>query len=53
VAIKFRADAFNAFNHINAGQPSNDILSSDNGKISSQNAGTQARYLELSLRVAF
>jgi hypothetical protein len=53
VAIKFRADAFNAFNHINAGQPGNDILSSDNGKISSQNAGGQARYIELSLRVAF
>ena len=53
VALKFRADAFNAFNHISAGQPGNDILSSDNGKISGQGAGANPRYIELSARIQF
>jgi hypothetical protein len=56
VALKFRADAFNAFNHISAGSPNNNVLdtsNSGNGQISSQGAGANPRYLELSLRVAF
>ncbi len=52
VETKFRMDAFNAFNHINAGNPNNgDIFG--NGPISGQSAGGQTRQLEFSLRVQF
>jgi hypothetical protein len=66
VAIKFRADAFNAFNHINAGNPgSGDVFGSVGtptgspvGTISSEANGCVGstcgpRQLELSLRVQF
>jgi hypothetical protein len=54
VATIFRFDAFNAFNHINAGNPNtNDIFSS--GTISNQAPpnNQSTRYLTFSLRVQF
>ncbi|HWT66093.1 MAG TPA: TonB-dependent receptor [Terracidiphilus sp.] len=58
VAVKFRLDAFNAFNHITAGNPSNNVLSE--GTISSQAQGCDQpgascgpRQLEFTLRVQF
>jgi hypothetical protein len=51
VAVKFRFDAFNAFNHINTGNPNNtDIFSS--GPINNEGVAAP-RYLEFSLRVQF
>ncbi len=60
VALKLRMDAFNAFNHINAGQPNNDVLGSSNAKVGDA-AGTiggqapagQSRQLEFSARIQF
>jgi len=52
VVTKFRMDAYNAFNHINAGNPNTtDIFSS--GPISGEAAGGVPRQLEFSLRVQF
>jgi hypothetical protein len=51
IVTKFRFDAFNAFNHINAGNPSGNIEST--GTISAQSAGGSPRQLEFSLRVQF
>jgi hypothetical protein len=48
---KFRMDAFNVFNHINAGNPSGGIES--DGTISSEAPGASPRQLEFSLRVQF
>jgi hypothetical protein len=60
VAVKFRMDAFNTFNHINAGGPNGDVLGGNSakagdpaGNITGQAPGSQARYLEFSLRVQF
>ena len=61
VAVKFRMDAFNAFNHINAGGPNGNVLGGSSAKpgvdpegtISGQAPGATARYLEFSLRVQF
>jgi hypothetical protein len=61
VALKFRADAFNAFNHPNFAAPCNDItnVSCLFGTISStvgttiRNSGPAARVLQLSLRLEF
>jgi hypothetical protein len=51
IAVKFRFDAFNAFNHINTGNPNNnDIFQS--GPINSEGVA-QPRYLEFSARVQF
>jgi hypothetical protein len=51
IVTKFRMDAFNAFNHINPGNPSGGIEST--GTISSLAQGAQTRQLEFSLRVQF
>ncbi len=56
VAIKFRMDAFNVFNHINAGNPSGNVESA--GGISGEAGGCVGstcgpRQLEFSLRVQF
>jgi hypothetical protein len=57
VAVKFRMDAFNAFNHINAGNPNGNvenggtITSGGQGYGQSQDFGP--RQLEFSLRVQF
>jgi hypothetical protein len=61
VAVKFRMDAFNAFNHINPGNPNNgDIFVSTGAttgdaanNINSQAPGAMARQLEFMLRVEF
>jgi hypothetical protein len=63
IAVKFRFDAFNAFNHISSGNPSNtDIFSSGPIDQNSGNGGNgyggmangaQPRQLEFSLRVQF
>ena len=52
INTSFRADAFNAFNHINPGNPNNgDIFG--NGPISGQAPGAQTRQMEFSLHVQF
>jgi hypothetical protein len=51
VVTKFRMDAFNAFNHINAGNPGGNIEST--GTITGEGAGGAPRLLEFSLRVQF
>jgi hypothetical protein len=52
IVTKFRMDAFNAFNHINPGNPNNgDIFGT--GPISGQAGGANTRYAEFSLRVQF
>jgi hypothetical protein len=51
IVTKFRMDAFNAWNHITAGNPGSDIESP--GTISSEGQGGAPRYLEFSLRVQF
>jgi hypothetical protein len=51
VVTKFRMDAFNAWNHITAGNPGSDIESA--GTISGEGQGGAPRYLEFSLRVQF
>jgi hypothetical protein len=48
---KFRMDAFNAFNHINAGNPNGNIES--DGTITGQAPGGATRQLEFSLRLQF
>jgi hypothetical protein len=52
IAAKFRVDAFNAFNHINAANPNNGDIFND-GPISGQAPGGQTRQLEFSFRVQF
>ena len=51
VGIKARADAFNALNHINAGNPQSNVLSA--GTITGEAPGPGPRYLELSLKATF
>jgi Carboxypeptidase regulatory-like domain/TonB dependent receptor len=55
VATIFRFDAFNAFNHINAGQPNTNNIFATSPQISSSTSGQGAlpRYLTFSLRVQF
>jgi hypothetical protein len=50
-AVKFRMDAFNAFNHISPGNPGGNIESE--GTITGGAAGYQPRQLMFSLRVQF
>jgi Carboxypeptidase regulatory-like domain len=51
IVTKFRMDAFNAFNHINAGNPGGNIES--DGTITGEAPGGAPRQLEFSLRVQF
>jgi len=51
VGIKARADAFNAVNHINPGNPQTNVLSA--GTITGEAPGPGPRYLELSVKVTF
>jgi hypothetical protein len=51
VAVKFRMDAFNAFNHINPGNPGGNIES--DGTISGLSPAGTPRQLEFALRVQF
>ena len=49
VVANFRMDAFNAFNHINPGNPGGNIEST--GTITGQGAGGAPRQLEFSMRL--
>ncbi|MFC5860806.1 carboxypeptidase regulatory-like domain-containing protein [Acidicapsa dinghuensis] len=51
VDLKARADAYNAFNHINPGNPQTNIQSP--GTINGEAPGPGPRYLELSLKATF
>jgi hypothetical protein len=51
IVTKFRMDAFNAFNHINPGNPGGNIES--DGNITSEATAGSPRQLEFSLRVQF
>jgi hypothetical protein len=51
VGIKARADAYNALNHINPGNPQTNVLSP--GNITGEAPGPGPRYLEVSLKVTF
>lgn len=51
IAVKFRMDAFNAFNHINPGNPSGNIES--DGTITGAAPGSVPRQLEFALRLQF
>jgi hypothetical protein len=51
VSTKFRVDAFNAFNHINPGNPGGNIESA--GNITGMALPVSQRQLEFSLRVQF
>jgi len=51
VDVKARADAYNAFNHINAGNPQANVQSP--GTINGEAPGPGPRYLELSLKLTF
>lgn len=55
IAAKFRMDAFNAFNHIDPGNPSNTDISSatNDAPITGGAPGYAPRQLEFSLRVQF
>jgi Carboxypeptidase regulatory-like domain/TonB dependent receptor len=51
VGVKARADAYNAFNHINPGNPQTNVQSP--GTINGEAPGPGPRYLELSLKLTF
>jgi hypothetical protein len=51
IAAKFRMDAFNGFNHINAGNPDGNIFNT--GHITGQAPGPGPRQLEFSARIQF
>jgi Carboxypeptidase regulatory-like domain len=59
LALKFRVDAFNVFNHPNFANPISDITSARFGQITStvgtgiNNAASSARVLQVSLRLEF
>lgn len=56
VSLQVRVDAFNAFNHINPGQPNSCIdcsISSNAGVITSQAIGATPRQLEFAIRAQF
>lgn len=53
VALRFRADAFNAFNKVNLGNPNPCVDCTGGGSISSLAAGVLQRTLQFSLRIEF
>jgi outer membrane receptor protein involved in Fe transport len=53
VALRFRADAFNAFNRVNLGSPDACVDCSGGGAITNLARGAVQRRLEFSLRVEF
>jgi hypothetical protein len=53
VALRFRADAFNAFNKVNLGQPDACVDCSGGGNITSLAGGALQRTLQFSLRIEF
>ncbi|MBV8674160.1 MAG: TonB-dependent receptor, partial [Acidobacteriaceae bacterium] len=53
VVGQFRVDGYNAFNHINPGNPGNTNVDSGPSYVTSQAPGASARLLQFSLRVDF
>ncbi len=51
ISIQFRAEAFNAFNHVNAGIPNNNIDSPAAGQITSLQSGIPMRELQFGLHL--
>ena len=53
IALQFRAEAFNAFNHLNAGIPENNIDDPAAGQITSLQSGQPMREFQLGLHLQF
>jgi hypothetical protein len=53
IALRFRADAFNAFNKVNLGRPNPCVDCAGGGSISSLAGGAMQRTLQFSLRIEF
>jgi hypothetical protein len=53
VALRFRADALNAFNRVNLGQPNTCVDCSGGGSIMALAPGALQRTLQFSLRIEF
>jgi hypothetical protein len=51
LTLDFRAEAFNLFNHVNLGPPTNDMSSSAFGRIGT--TATDAREFQLGVKVSF
>jgi hypothetical protein len=51
--VRFRADAINAFNKVNLGQPNTCVDCSNGGVISSLALGALQRRLQFSLKIEF
>jgi len=51
ISIQFRAEAFNAFNHVNAGIPNNNIDNPAAGQITSLQSGIPMRQLQFGLHL--
>jgi outer membrane receptor protein involved in Fe transport len=52
-SFAFRAEAYNALNHVNLGQPNNNVTSADAGRITSLANDTTMRRLQFGLRMGF
>jgi len=53
VSLRFRVDAFNAFNSVNLANPQTTVDSSSGGQITSLAPDALQRQLQFSLRVQF
>ncbi len=53
MALQFRGEAFNAFNHVNAGIPDNNIDDPAAGQITSLQSGLPMREFQLGLHLQF
>jgi hypothetical protein len=53
IALRFRADAFNAFNKVNLGRPDPCVDCAGGGSISALAGGAMQRTLQFSLRIEF
>ena len=53
MALQFRGEAFNAFNHVNAGIPDNNIDDPAAGQITSLQSGLPMREFQLGLHFQF
>jgi hypothetical protein len=52
-SFAFRAEAYNVFNHVNLGQPNNNVTSADSGRITALADDTTMRRLQFGLRMGF
>jgi outer membrane receptor protein involved in Fe transport len=53
VALQFRGEAFNAFNHLNGGIPENNVDNPASGQITSLQSGLPMRQFQLGLHLQF